>query len=99
MLVYRAMCEKEAVETLKYAKLSFNSRFKWFGTLDFVLNRVLDGNFNNSVFDKDRYTRVLEFDFAIQSFKFFEKCGNREFMLDRRKYPLVKLNSIREVFI
>lgn len=72
MLLYRAMCDNEANETLKYNKLSWHSKFKWFGTFDFVTGRVMDGKFNNSKF-VERYNRLLEFEFSDESLHYFFK--------------------------
>lgn len=95
--LYRAMCNQEASETLRYNSLSWNSRFKWFGTENFVKERVKDGRFNNSKYVPNRYCRLLKFEFTKESLKHFNKCGNREFMLDVRKVPFVKVLSIQEI--
>lgn len=93
--LYRAMCGEEFRDTLRHNKLSWNSKFKWFGTEDFVIDRVRDGKFNNSKFVADRYANLVEFEFSEESLIHFSKCGNREFMLNVRKAPLVKIISIR----
>lgn len=93
--LYRAMCDEEFQDTMKHKSLSWNSKFKWFGTLEFVESRVRDGKFNNSKFVPDRYKNLLEFEVEEESLKHFSKCGNREFMLSVRKAPLVKIVSIR----
>ena len=95
--VFRAMCNREAEELLKYNSLSWNSKFKWFGTEEFVKSRVQDGKFNNSRFVGDRYARLFEFEFSEDSMQHFTKCGNRELMLSVRKAPLVKILSIKEI--
>ena len=91
------MCDKEFRDTLRHNKLSWNSKFKWFGTEDFVLSRVRDGKFNNSKFVSDRYANLVEFEFSEESLIHFSKCGNREFMLSVRKVPLVKLIGITPI--
>lgn len=96
MILFRAMCEQEFLDTMKTNSLSWNSRFKWFGTEDFVKSRVRDGSFNNSKFVGDRYSRLVQFEFDEKSVQHFTKCGHREFMLDRRKVPMVKILSIVE---
>lgn len=74
MKLYRAMCNEEADETIRFNRLSWHSRKKWFGTYDFVISRVKDGKFNNSQFKPDKYCRLLEF--AIESsLDIFDKCG------------------------
>ena len=97
MIVRRAMCTKEAELMLSAGRLSWNSRFKWFGVGDFVDSRVTDGEFNNSRYVPDRYSRVFEFEIDDSTIHHFSKCGSRELMLDRRKYPLVKIKILREV--
>ena len=96
MIIYRAMCEKEFQDTMKYGNLSWNSKFKWFGTEEFVENRVKDGKFNNSKFVPDRYCRTVKFRIEY-GLEHFAKCGNREMMLNVRKAPLVKLTILGEV--
>ncbi|MFA6199298.1 MAG: hypothetical protein WC679_02665 [Bacteroidales bacterium] len=94
MIVYRAMCEAEFNETMNTKQLSWLSRFKWFGTLDFIKQRVTDGKFNNSTFIKDRYCKIIKFEIDDSSLCHFKKVGYRELMLDRRKTPLIKITVI-----
>ena len=93
MKLFRAMCNEELRDMKAINKLSWNSKFKWFGTEDFVKSRVLDGKFNNSNFVNDRYSNLIEIDFDDASLKHFSKCGYNEFMLNIRKVPLVKIIS------
>jgi len=95
--LFRAMCEKEFFETIKFKSLSWNSRFKWFGTKEFVTSRVQGGKFNNSKFVGDRYSRLVKFEIDDSCLSVFIKCGRSEFMVDRRKAPLVRFSSIEEV--
>lgn len=97
MIFYRAMCDSEANETLKTNRFAWNSKFKWFGPIEFVTERVMDGKFNNSKFVSDRYSRLLKFEIEDSALSYFSKCGNKEFMLACRKSPLVKILSIDEV--
>lgn len=97
MRVFRAMCSQEADDMLKTGRLSFRSKFKWFGTKEFVEARVRDGKFNNSKYVGDRYARLFEFEIYDSSLIHFDKCGNRELMLSVRKVPLVKIKIVREV--
>lgn len=97
MRIFRAMCDAEANSMLQSGKLSFNSKFKWFGTKEFVESRVKDGKFNNSRFVPDRYARLFEFEVDDDSLQHFSKCGHRELMLSVRKVPLVKIKIIGEV--
>ena len=96
MILYRAMCEKEFQDTMKHKSLSWNSRFKWFGTKEFVESRVRDGKFNNSQFIHDRYSHLIQIEIPDESMKFFFECGHREFMLDRRKANSVKILNLQE---
>ena len=98
MIIYRAMCDAEAIVMLDTGKLAFKSRYKWFGTRDFVETRVRDGKFNNSRFSPGRYSRLFEFEVDDSHLVHFSKCGNRELMLDVRKLPLVKIKIIGEVY-
>lgn len=99
MLLFRAMNDKEANDTLKYNALQWNSKFKWFGTYSFVTSRVQDGKFNNSKFVEGRYKRLLKFEFSDKSLAYFSKCGYNEFMLCTKECPMVRLLSIEEVQI
>lgn len=92
MLLYRAMCQEEFVKVSEENPLNWKSRFKWFGTKDFVTSRVLDGRFNNSKF-KDKYNCLCTYE-VVSGIEYFSKCGYREFMLDRRKANNVKLRLI-----
>lgn len=85
------MCDTEFQDMQKFNSLSWNSKFKWFGTKEFVNERVLDGNFNNSKFVPDRYIKTIKIEFSQDSLQHFRKCGNNEFMLERKKVPLVKI--------
>ena len=95
--LFRAMCEQEFIETMCSKSLSWNSRFKWFGTEEFVTTRVQDGKFNNSKFVGDRYSRLVKFEIDDSFLQIFAKCGRREFMIDRRKAPLIRFRSVEEV--
>ena len=97
MIIFRAMQDKEADETLKYNSFSWNSRFKWFGTLEFVTSRVQDGKFNNSRFKPNRFNRLLKFEIDDASLSNFVNCGNNELMLNARKSPLVKILQVEDI--
>ena len=99
MILYRAMCPEEADKTLESKRLQFKNKNKWFSfhLNDFIRSRVQDGKFNNSNFEKDRYVRVLEFEFNDSSLEYFSNVGYKELMLNVRKVPLVKLISVLEI--
>lgn len=84
------MSEVELNDMIKFQSLSWNSKFKWFGTYDFVTNRVQDRKFNNSRFKQDKYSNLVEFEFDDSSTPYFDKVGNKEWMLSRKKAPMVK---------
>ncbi len=90
MIIYRAMCDSEFQDMQHFNSLSWNSRFKWFGTKEFVIERVMDKKFNNSKFI-NRYNNLVKFEFSNDSV--FTHCGNREFMLARKDAPKTKLIS------
>ena len=90
MLLYRAMCDEELSAISDNWPLSWNSKFKWFGTEEFVKTRVRDGSFNNSKFAPDRYKNIVVYE-VEGGLEHFSKCGRDEFMLSVRKAPLVKL--------
>lgn len=93
MILYRAMSNEEFQSMKTINRLAWNSKFKWFGTEEFVKSRVLDGKFNNSNFVNDRYVKLVEFDFEDSAMGHFSKCGHNEFMLNIHKVPLVKIKS------
>ena len=97
MIIYRAMCTEEFNETMKYRSLSWNSKFKWFGTHEFVTTRVQDGNFNNSRFVGDRYQHLVKFEVDDSCISRFSKCGYRELMLSRKAAPMVKFISMEDI--
>lgn len=93
MILYRAMCDKELESMKKFNTLSWHSKFKWFGTEEFVSSRVRDNKFNNSNFIPSRYKNLIKIEFSEDSMPYFNKCGHREFMLNIRKVPMIKILS------
>lgn len=87
---YRAMCEEEYTKTSP-TSLSFLRRFKWLGTKEFVLSRVMDGSFNNSKHKRGKYEHLVSVSFDEKYLSRFDKVGNKELQLDRRKsnFPVV----------
>lgn len=92
--IYRAMCEEEFSGTMLYGKAQFRKRFKWFATnLDFVLDRVRDGKFNNSAQATQRYERIVSFDADLTKADWIR--GN-EIQFDvRRNAKIVVLEECR----
>ena len=90
--VFRAMCKEEAEGVNDHPPIVWRTRYKWFGTEDFVKNRVLDGKFNNSKY-VNKYSVLCEYE-IISGIEHFTKCGYREMMLDRRNANNVNLKLI-----
>jgi len=95
MIIYRAMCEEEYLNTIKYNKPDFSlKRFKWFSpSLEFIISRVKDGSFNNSRFCRDRYKYLMAFE--INGYDFLK--DKKEIQIDRRNN--IKIDFIREEVI
>lgn len=91
------MSLEEANEVTINNPLSWKSKFKWFGTEDFVQTRVLDGKFNNSKY-KDKYQVLCKYA-IINGIEHFSKCGNREFMLSIRKANNVNIKLISKQYL
>ena len=96
MKLYRAMCEQEPNQTLKFKSLDWNSKYKWFGSYEFVTSRVRDGIFNNSRFVPSRYQYLLEITIDSSSLRYF-KFNGKEYMLCVRDAPMVKILEIKVV--
>jgi len=97
MIVFRAMSLEEANKVTINTPLSWKSKFKWFGTEDFVQTRVLDGKFNNSKY-KNKYQVLCKYE-IIDGIEHFSKCGNREFMLSIRKANNVNIKLISKQYL
>lgn len=100
MILFRTMNDQEADDTLKYNTLSWNSKHKWFGTLDFISTRVHDGSFNNSRHKPHRYNRLLQFTFDDDTTQHFRKCGRYEWMISRHdanklRYNIEEITSLQ----
>lgn len=98
IILYRAMCEEEAKKSIEDQRPNFIRRYKGFSpSLDFVTRRIQDGKFNNSQFRPERYTNILTFEFSERAKDYFTKVGNKELMIDRRKFPLIGVISVRKI--
>lgn len=86
------MSIEEASKVTNNNPLSWKSKFKWFGTEDFVQTRVLDGKFNNSKY-KNKYQVLCKYE-VIEGVEHFSKCGNRELMLSIRKANNVNIKLL-----
>ena len=90
------MSDAEFVQISSSYPLAWYSKNKWFGTLEFVQTRVLDGEFNNSKFVGGRYRHVVEY--VVESgAEHLINCGKNEYMLNVRKAPLVKITLIGKI--
>ena len=96
MIIYRAMCAEEFVKTCKTGKADFSRRrFKWFSTnLEFIMNRVLDTQFNNSRHVPSRYVHVVQFEADISKSDWIK---NSEVQFDVRKNA--KILMIKEIVV
>lgn len=92
MIIYRAMCQEEFEKTILYNKPHFIKRYKWFSPdLNFILGRVKDGNFNNSLYNKHKYEFICSFEWdGLNS----DWKNNTEIQFDRRKNPKLMLVDI-----
>ena len=89
------MCSSEFQKTKLYKKPHFIKRYKWFSSnLDFIINRVLDGKFNNSNYDNSKYEKVCSFEWDGNN---FDWINNNEIQFDRRKNPNITFKE--EIFI
>lgn len=96
--LWRAMSPDELAQTLKELKPSFIGRFKWFSDNPvFIKNRVLDGKFNHSQSNPDRYSRLIELSLQRADMDKFQRVAQHELMLDRRKAHLVRWLSVNEI--
>lgn len=88
MIIYRAMCEEEYVNTVKSGKPIFQKRFKWFSqNLDWIKSRVQDNKFNNSKFKPNKYTHICSFKWDELKADWVHK---HEIQFDVRKNPNIK---------
>ena len=87
MIVFRAMCNEEYERTIKLGCADFSKkRFKWFSNnINFILDRVGDGQFNNSKFCPDRYTRIVEFSIDDKYVSKLDHISKNEIQVDRRR--------------
>ena len=91
MKFYRACC-KEEYENSK-SSLHYIRRYKWISNnKDFILERVCDGEFNNSKFKDSKYTHMLEI--HIEDLSKLRKLNSNEYMMDRRNN--VKVNILNK---
>lgn len=86
------MCAEELTKTKLYKRPHFIKRYKWFSQdLDFILNRVKDGKFNNSYYIKDRYKFICSFEWDGENSDWKNK---NEIQFDRRKNPKITFKEV-----
>lgn len=93
MIIYRAMSEEEFQQTVRYGKPDWSmKKCKWFSpNLDFVMERVRDGKFNNSNHCPERYTRIIEFDADISK---SDWNNGKEIQFNVRRNPKIKVIKV-----
>jgi len=82
--LFRAMSEEEFDKTTD-SSLSFLKKSKFFGNIDFVRDRVLDGDFAFSRFKPEKYSHFVEVQFDEKYLEQFQKLNEKEFLLNIRK--------------
>ena len=88
------MCPDELKETINNGSPSFHKRFKWFSdNIEFITNRVKDGQFNNSKYVEDRYKHIVMFEADTTTAR---SVSQHELQFDRRRNPLIKFIKVIE---
>ena len=93
MFIYRAMCDMEYNSVCKKYPLSWNSKCKWFSDdLNFILERVRDGKFNNSKFKDNAYRNIVKY--RVMNPNVLIRVSDNELMLRRKSQPLVGIEFV-----
>lgn len=93
MFIYRAMCDREYNSVCEKYPLSWNSKCKWFSDdLNFILERVRDGKFNNSKFKDNAYRNIVKY--RVRNPSVLVRVSNNELMLRRKSQPLVGIEFV-----
>ena len=93
MFIYRAMCDREYNSVCEKYPLSWNSKCKWFSDdLNFILERVRDGKFNNSKFKDNAYRNIVKY--RVSNPSVLVRVSNNELMLRRKSQPLVWIEFV-----
>ncbi len=97
MKLYRAMSEQKFNNVENDRTFAWKSKFKWFSpNKEVVLNRVRDGNFNNSNFCRNRYTHLVEY-LVEDNLKVLQTVSTHEMMLARKDEPLMKVLGVLKI--
>ena len=93
MFIYRAMCDTEYNSVCEKYPLSWNSKCKWFSDdLNFILERVRDGKFNNSKFKDNAYRNIVKY--RVKNPSILIRVSDNELMLRRKSQPLVGIEFV-----
>ena len=94
MIVFRAMCNEEYERTIKLGCADFSKkRFKWFSNnINFILDRVGDGKFNNSKFKDNAYRNIVKY--HVRNPSVLIRVSDNELMLRRKSQPLVGIEFV-----
>ena len=93
MFIYRAMCDTEYNSVCEKYPLSWNNKCKWFSDdLNFILERVRDGKFNNSKFKGNAYRNIVKY--RVKNPNVLIRVSDNELMLRRKSQPLVGIEFV-----
>ena len=96
MFIYRAMCDREYDSVCEKYPLSWSSKYKWFSDdLNFILERVRDGKFNNSKFKDNAYRNIVKY--HVRNPSVLIRVSDNELMLRRKSQPLVGIEFVEIV--
>ncbi len=96
IFIYRAKCDTEYNSVCEKYPLSWNSKCKWFSDdLNFILERVRDGKFNNSKFKDNAYRNIVKY--YVSNPSVLVRVSNNELMLRRKSQPLVGIEFVEVV--
>ena len=93
MFIYRAMCDREYNSICEKYPLSWSGKCKWFSDdLNFILERVRDGKFNNSKFKGNAYRNIVKY--RVRNPSILIRVSDNELMLRRKSEPLVWIEFV-----
>lgn len=93
MFIYRAMCDAEYNSVCEKFPLSWSSKCKWFSDdLNFILERVRDGKFNNSKFKDSAYRNIVKY--RVRNPDVLIRVSDNELMLRRKSQPLAGIEFV-----
>ena len=87
------MCNTEYNSVCEKYPLSWNNKCKRFSDdLNFILERVRDGKFNNSKFKDNAYRKIVKY--RVKNPSILIRVSNSELMLRRKSQPLVGIEFV-----